>query len=358
MPTNPLHWCCGFTLHNVDWKRAQQLIVDGDNQHGLTPAQLCSQCDSDGRSALHRAVMAAQVPNQHPPAGFIGHLIAAYPGACQLQDNYGWLPIHLALIPPNQQSRSVACQVLTSYDEERAKVDAAKEVINALLETYPEGFMVEDNDGKLPLEIALQHHADSETVRYFVGRIAEPDLAARFELLQKQKLEITESHSSANIQIPTGLDMVVKIQGPDKSFDGRTVRDILQGTHAGERYRMLAKTTGAYLSRYQREKLPVHKTTTSRVWYATDATKNDRKVCIKILRQRDQFEAEIRSRYDDSWGLVDGDAFVSILGWHTPPSGTFEFGSSTNGQQAEHVRRFRCSSESRILGFRHPLSFS
>eukprot|EP01043_Picozoa_sp_COSAG02_P041305 COSAG02_NODE_3412_length_6785_cov_30.460664_6_plen_350_part_00 len=349
MPTSTLHWSCGFTLHSVNWEEAQKLIVEGDKERGLAPRQLCEQLDSDGRTALHLAARAALEPNQHPPAGFIGSLTDTYPGACRQKDKHGRLPIHFALIPPDQHELRSRVAPHLACDEERAKVDAASEVIDALLRTYPEGFMTEDRDGKLPLEIALQHQADIETVKCLVGAIAKPDLAAIFKTLG--------SHSSADTQIPTGLDMVVKQAGPDGNYDGRTVRDILQGTHKGERYRMLAKTIGAYLERYQRDKLPVHKTTTSRVWYATDAKKQDRKVCIKILREREQFLAEIHSRYDRSGRLLEGDAFVSILGWHTPPAETYMFGSPTNGQQAEHVRPFRCS-ESRILRFRHPLSFS
>lgn len=333
MSTSELHWKCGFTLHSVDWERAQQLIVEGDQEHGLTPRQLCEQLDSNGMTALHLAARAALQPNQHPPTGFIDSLTRIYPDACQQKDKDGRLPIHRALIPPDPHELRFVAPYL-AYDEERAKVEAVDEVIGVLLRAYPEGFMVEDRDGRVPLEIALEHQADVETVRCLVGAIVKPDLAARFE-------EIIASHSSVGTQIPTGLDMVVKTAGPDGSFDGRTVRDILQGTHRGERYRMLAKTIGAYLSRYQRDKLPVHKTTTSRVWYATDATKHDKKVCIKILREREQFEAEIQSRYDNLGRLLQGDAFVSILGWHTPRSETYVFGSPTNGQQAEHVSTFQ-----------------
>jgi len=69
-------------------------------------------------------------------------LFKAYPEAAEIQDNFGWLPLHYAL-----------------------QYQASNDVINMLFQAYPQSIEVKTkNSGRLPLHIALEQSSSEDVI--------------------------------------------------------------------------------------------------------------------------------------------------------------------------------------------------
>ena len=54
-------------------------------------------------------------------------------------------------------------------------------------------------------------------------------------------------------------------------------------------------------------------------FFGSDADRDDRSSCVKKMKHRHQFEAEVRGRFGPGGSPLPASAVVSVLGWHTPP---------------------------------------
>merc|ERR1711871_143747 len=85
-------------------------------------------------------------------------------------------------------------------------------------------------------------------------------------------------------------------------------------------------TRGALYGRYQlAEGPPIHKSATCKVYYAADTAYKAgvfrSKVVLKMMRNRDEFEREIKSRFEPGRNLST--CTIDVLGWHTPSVAPF-----------------------------------
>ena len=96
---------------------------------------------------------------------------------------------------------------------------------------------------------------------------------------------------------------------------------------------------GAFLGRYRINDGPsVHKSSTSKVYFAKDTTDKNAEVCVKMMKLRDQFESELNSRFVDGSPLSIEDV-IGVLRWHTPqdeaftdPAGKTQEAESSSGK--------------------------
>ena len=82
---------------------------------------------------------------------------------------------------------------------------------------------------------------------------------------------------------------------------------------------------GAFLGRYAMEGAVVHKSSTSIVKYARDL-RTDTAVCVKCMKNLDQFESELSGRFVDGQALSTDDV-IGVLHWHTPEAEPLSDGS-------------------------------
>lgn len=174
--------------------------------------------------------------------------------------------------------------------------------IQALISGYPEAVLTKSSFGQLPLDLAIS-----------------------------AELPIVQALVAA---APHGLDTL--------DDTGRTFRDIVV-TANSEEVRRWARTHGAFLGRYQLAPGPaIHTSGTARAQYATDVMcEPPVEVCLKHMRHRLQFEAEIRARSATGLGR---DAVISVRGWHTPASELFRdpvTGRTQEPQSTGEMSQFR-----------------
>eukprot|EP00942_MAST-04A_sp_MAST-4A-sp1_P006865 g6865.t1 len=81
-----------------------------------------------------------------------------------------------------------------------------------------------------------------------------------------------------------------------------------------------AKTLGTKFQRYKimNEEEPIHQSLTSIVFFATDVKDNNNKVALKLMKNYDEFEREIISRFNNSNNQTIDKCVVKVLGWHVP----------------------------------------
>ena len=63
---------------------------------------------------------------------------------------------------------------------------------------------------------------------------------------------------------------------------------------------------------------PIHLSLTAAALYALDEIMNQ-EFCVKKMKIREQFEAEIRARFTQDGKALSSKAVISVLRWHTPP---------------------------------------
>ncbi len=81
-----------------------------------------------------------------------------------------------------------------------------------------------------------------------------------------------------------------------------------------------AKSLGTKFQRYKiaNEEEPIHQSSTSVVFFATDIKDNNKKVALKLMKNYDEFEREIISRFSDNNSQTMDTCVVKVLGWHLP----------------------------------------
>ena len=263
---NALQRACGWSgPHAADWEEAAELLRAKD------AAELCAEADiATGELALHLAARAMSVPRRtdRPTLALARQLVRAFPEGCSRRDKKGRLPLHVALAPPAKLNSDEKQQAREKHHGQLhhavSSVTGAYEsdipvMVQALVDEHPAACREADAHGKLPLDIAIESLAECETVQCLIGALGRAVLAEGS----------SPRYHDGSSKVLTGLDVELKTASQDGRYDGRTARDILAGSNH-EQYRLLVKTIGAFLGRYQRIMPPVHKSETATVYYATD----------------------------------------------------------------------------------------
>ena len=120
-----------------------------------------------------------------------------------------------------------------------------------------------------------------------------------------------------------GLRAIARAPGVDLgsyrlngNVSAATVIEIARASNSKEMQEW-ARQYGTFLGRYSVQSGPaVHDSGTSLVRYARDELHRT-PVALKSMRHRDQFHAEIQSRFVDR-RMLSKESVVQVLGWHTP----------------------------------------
>ena len=106
---------------------------------------------------------------------------------------------------------------------------------------------------------------------------------------------------------------------------GRIARDV-GGASASQDVAKFFRRLGAYLGRFQLiGGPPVHRSKTCEAHFAVDLETN-KLVCLKLMRNRRQFEAEIAGRMVNGVAIA-ANVVVEVIGWHMPAGESLTDGS-------------------------------
>jgi len=276
-----------------------------------------------------------QVPLHHAAANkrttlqVIEALLAAYSDGAESKDEYGRLPLHVAL--KGRASYDVLKSLLQSYPEAAkvknkdsqlpihyaAEYDSPLPFIKELLALYPQGACAKNNFQKLALHLSLDGKASNETP---------------LELLLA---DLPTFHSKARDQV-SGLSWTSIMDYPNISIERikflvRSVfemfpSDVHQLAHAKDakgreaisichaEVRALMNEYLLFLKRFELQQgQPVHKSATSIVYYAWDfysVKETPKRVALKFMKVKQQFLRELAAR---SVSELDGDYVLDIL---------------------------------------------
>eukprot|EP01045_Picozoa_sp_COSAG04_P005723 COSAG04_NODE_269_length_18509_cov_13.576480_2_plen_958_part_00 len=118
--------------------------------------------------------------------------------------------------------------------------------------------------------------------------------------------------------------------------DGISVLSIASGSTKSKALRDWASTYGAFLLRYQIVSgPPVHRSATCVVVFAIECS-TDKRVALKLMKHRNQFEAEITGRHTKSHTLLT-DVVIAVSGWHTPEDEVMMDAVTERHQEQEHT---------------------
>ena len=93
---------------------------------------------------------------------------------------------------------------------------------------------------------------------------------------------------------------------------------------------------GRLFGRYTVEPGPsVHLSSSAKVQFAKDVAHEDCSVCLKWMKHRENFEAEINARHINGVAL-DTSTVIALRGWHTPESEPLS-SAAGQSQEAEHT---------------------
>jgi len=116
--------------------------------------------------------------------------------------------------------------------------------------------------------------------------------------------------------------------------DGGVAAEVGGGL-SNEEARLFFGSLGSYLGRYVLTAGPaIHKSSTSMVHFANDLKTGSATCCVKMMKNRDQFEAEILGRSVDGVPLSTADV-IGVLGFHTPESEPFADAATSKAQELE-----------------------
>lgn len=261
--------------------------------------------DGMGRLPLHDALH--QAPND-----VIHAIIDAHPAACLEKNQNGEFPLQLGL-----------------------RVGAAADVLDALRKNSTLALILQCSDWAAVERLEL---ATTDTCRMLdqFGNVAlhvavtcEAPLAVIERLIAADPAAIAAKNSEKRtplevaIQAGAPLELVKRLlQADHKGLDaptatGATMRALLSSSESRS-HRLLAQTFDAWLGRYKLNPgPPLHKTTTAVAQYGEDVLSSGN-VCLKFMKHRDEFEAEINNRFSKNGDPLPAEAVIRILGWHTP----------------------------------------
>jgi hypothetical protein len=129
-------------------------------------AQIATQshlCDVGWRVQVHHL---AQIPNC--PTIILFFLLRLDPEGIRTRDEYGKIPLHHAVMnipgPPPKYGNRHDFFKRKDYAGVGVADDVQKSMIDFLLDRFPAGASFVDNDGRLPISLALEANAPSESV--------------------------------------------------------------------------------------------------------------------------------------------------------------------------------------------------
>ena len=124
---------------------------DPDSNTGTSPTSLIRQKSAGGSLPLHMACR-FRYPNEQQQLDVIQNIIEAYPDAVQCHDMWGNLPLH------------DACDVNSS-----SNIIPPIEIIILLIQIYPESVRIKNMDGNLPLHLIARASKNTFTLLTEMG---------------------------------------------------------------------------------------------------------------------------------------------------------------------------------------------
>jgi serine/threonine protein kinase/predicted esterase len=218
-------------------------------------------------------------------------IIDAYPSALKHADpEFCCLPVHWAC-----------------YDSTQPV-----EVVQILLEHYPESLFVRDQTGKLPLMYAVQRDCIKEWQW-------DERLLKLVQFLYNQMMATTTSCANNNgtkqWKTTFACNKPSQELKPASSITKSDLLKVLQDARSPEIVKWGLKLE-CYLQRYQLSSgRAVHSSSTAKVHLALDLSEDPPvKVALKWMRHRHQFLREVKLRQEFS----EGSHVVGVRGWHVP----------------------------------------
>lgn len=169
---------------------------------------------------------------------------------------------------------------------------------------------------RLPLHVALRDKTTPPQLTLAI-LAAHPDAQDVSELDEQQAFDLAVHHEQPTSVITAMLES--RLEGIDGATNnsGATYRNILLGSKS-EAHRQLAETWNCELGVYDVENgEPVHLSATAVARYARDVLRK-RRVCLKYMKNLQQFEAEVNRRFDKHGKRLPAEAVIEILAWHMP----------------------------------------
>eukprot|EP01047_Picozoa_sp_COSAG01_P035209 COSAG01_NODE_2686_length_7252_cov_3.534741_1_plen_1620_part_00 len=262
----PIHFTAQYNS-NVEVLR---LLVDAGGQD-----QLLAVDSKNGRIPLHFAAGAnASIP-------MLETLLESGEAAKQLtkQDNDQKVALHWAA----QQNTSLAISTLLTCATQVGGSALHDDILNS-----------KDRFGQMPMHSAAKRHLFKSTVEQ-----SNSTGAAALKILDQHGASVEE-----------------------KDHQGRTVIDIALGSSSIE-VTQWAHSYGSFLERYLLDSGPcVHRSASSKALFAQDTRNGFRRVALKLMKHRAQFEVEISARYVDGRPLAElggasAIAVIRVIAWHT-----------------------------------------
>ena len=179
----------------------------------------------------------------------------------------------------------------------------------------------------------LLSNGDVAELGYWAAKHAHPILQDALESMGEDQMLPFLEHGNENNQSVAmllakscglrGLRAIARAPDIDlKSYrlhDNASAPTVLEIARASEskEVQAWARQYGTFLGRYNVQSGPaVHDSGTSLVRYARDEM-HGTSVALKRMKHKDQFQAEINSRFIDK-RVLSKESVVQVLGWHTP----------------------------------------
>ena len=255
--------------------------------------------DKDDMLPLHHAAYKAEV-------GVVEALLKAYPDAAKAKDEYGMLPLHRAAMYtaevgvveallkayPDAAKAKDVCGMLPLHSAARYKAEVG--VVEALLKAYPDAAKAKDKYGILPLHHAAKDKAEVGVVEALLK--AYPDAA-------KAKDGSAECGIHYIIQDDKYQD-VVRVVLETRKGDAQTLANLADSKGrkaidiAAPACKRVMEEYFLFCGKYRFSRsVPQYASATCEVWFATDLSSDEKKqVCIKIMKNKDEYTREIESR--------------------------------------------------------------
>eukprot|EP00750_Incisomonas_marina_P013427 INCI17318.4.p1 GENE.INCI17318.4~~INCI17318.4.p1 ORF type:complete len:1643 (-),score=275.14 INCI17318.4:498-5267(-) len=259
--------------------------------------------DTGGYSVLTYAV-GGNLTGVVPPISALEEIISAMPMALQLGDrDYHCQPLHWACFDSAQPF----------------------EVIELLVNKYPESLFVRDKSGKLPIMYAALRDTstrDSHAVRCLeVCKYLYKSMTKATTNKSARQSSVGQVGDAAGVESWTTLRASAKApplpgQSPSSDVTLSDLHSILQDAVC-PLVKRWAQTLTCYLGRYSvAPGRAVHASATATVRLARDETCHPAApVALKWMRNRDQFVREIKLRQQVGCG---GSYVVPVRAWHVP----------------------------------------
>jgi serine/threonine protein kinase len=338
-----LHPSAAAQRNSIGWLPLQVAV---DSQ---APAQLVGLIEAsypleEWCTTLNAAIKGLNLKTAHSCPQLLTKVIKLVtPAACAERNDFGTLPLRTAItfgMPPALVNAIEAayplelwCEsLIDAMDVFLAANDAALEscleshthlLSKVLSLVTPAACANVQSSAQLPLHHALYHDECPADLTLAI-LAANPTAAAQRENGPGKRLrtavEIAIDHSP-----PAGvLEALIKLVPGELNAagtNGVSLRDMLASSTSATN-RQIGERWGCELERYDVDAgAPIHRSSTAVTSYARDVVRK-RRVCLKYMANRQQFETEIKRRFDVQGKRLPADAVIQILAWHMPEGET------------------------------------